>query len=92
MFGYKNMAFHQEEEEEAVHSPRVCATCKMEYEYAPVICTQCGIGGCANCFAGTPPICKPCRNPRQPAGAPEEGIVAPILQAEVIGEIPAKTD
>ena len=45
VFGYKNMAFHQEEEEEPVHSPRVCLTCKMEYEGAPVICSQCGTVG-----------------------------------------------
>ena len=92
VFGYKNMAFHQEEEEEPAHSPRVCLTCKLVYEGAPVICGQCGIGGCASCFVGTPPICKPCRNPRQAAEALEERVVAPILQPEVIGEIPAKTD
>ena len=74
VFGYRNMAFHQEEEEEPVHSPRVCLTCKMEYEEVPVICSQCGIGGCASCFVGTPPICKPCRNPRQAAEALENAL------------------
>jgi hypothetical protein len=92
VFGYKNMAFHQEEEEQPDHSPRVCLTCNLEYEGAPVICTHCGNGGCATCVVGTPPNCKPCRNPRQGAEALEEHVVAPILQPEVIGEIPAKTD
>jgi hypothetical protein len=92
VFGYKNMAFHQEEEEEPAHSPHVCLTCNLEYEGAPVICTKCGNGGCNGCFVGTPPICKPCRNPRQAPGASEEGMQTLVAEPEVIGEIPAKTD
>ena len=92
VFGHKNMAFHQEEEEGADHPVHTCLTCNLEYEGAPTICAMCGNGGCPTCFVGTPVTCKPCRNRALAPALPAISFVAPILSDEVIGEIPAKTD
>ena len=46
------------------------------------------VSGYADCFVGTPPICKPCRNLPESAAAPGPSIFAPILQPELPVETP----
>jgi hypothetical protein len=53
VYGHKNLALAEPEEEEEVPAPK-CLDCGQVYVGAPTICITCGSAACPACIVGTP--------------------------------------
>ena len=62
VFGYKNLAFHDEQDEPFPPLPH-CNTCDKDFVQEAKDCSLCGAAGCPDCFSGEPVKCKSCRQP-----------------------------